>query len=171
MRNLLISVALLVAACASPPPPPVEAVLIPGIPNPPPIGAYLAELAAYVPGAYGPVLVPGIPAPPDFTDVLPTIWPKPGPGRLTLNNFSFDRVHVEAVVTASPVCNLRVAGDTASSFELPLNDTRIIVAPPGTDVCWRRQVEPAPGQTGVASDWSDWSRAYVAQGTAVNARL
>ena len=64
----------------------------------------------------------------------------PGSGRVTLSNFVYDRARVETFVTSFPDCELRV-GMTATSFELPLNGTRVIDTPAGSDVCWRR-IEP-----------------------------
>src|SRR6266513_532589 len=49
----------------------------------------------------------------------------PGSGRVTLSNFVYDRARVETFVTSFPDCELRV-GMTATSFELPLNGTRVI---------------------------------------------
>lgn len=186
MRHLLITAALLAAAaCAPVVEPPAAAIPAPpqvaAVPAPaPPVALVAAPAAppvAAVAPAPPPVVVGPAPPPPLFSlelpvpNLVPAFLAAPAPGRLTLNNFSFDRVRVEAVVTVSEVCNVRVAGDAESLFDLPLNGTRIITAPPGSDVCWRRQVEPAAGQTGGASGWSDWSRAYIARGTAVNARL
>jgi hypothetical protein len=189
VRHLLITAALLAAACAPAPPPeavavpPTAAAAVPAASVPPPVALVAPPPAP----AFVPVAAPAAPPPPvpaaavavaapliSISLPVPNLIPyfvRPSPGRLTLNNFSFDRVQVEAVITASEVCNLRIPGDAVSSFELPLNGTRIIVAPPGADVCWRRRVEPAPGQSGTASAWSDWSRAYIARGTPVNARI
>ena len=64
----------------------------------------------------------------------------PGSGRVTLSNFVYDRARVETLVTSFPDCELRV-GMTVTSFELPLNGTRVIDTPAGSDVCWRR-IEP-----------------------------
>ena len=148
MRHLLISAALLgVAACAW------EPAAVP-VAAPPPAPLFSFNLP--------------VPNP------VPWFLEPPGPGRLTLNNFSFDRAHVEAVVTASPACNVRVEGDVRTSFDLPLNGTEIVTARPGADVCWRRQIEPGQqaGQSGdPSSGWGDWNRAYVAEGVSVNARL
>jgi len=185
VRHLLIAAALLgSAACVAAPP--VQEAAVPAYPAPTPL---FQPVAVAAPVAPPPVQLAAAPAPPPqspalalsvptiglylppFTNILPSFVPEALPGRLTLNNFSFDRAQVEAVVTTSPVCNLRAPGEIESDFELPLNGTRIILAPPGSDVCWRRAVQPAPGPPTADSGWSDWNRAYVADGTAVNSKL
>lgn len=117
--------------------------------------------------------------------------PPPAPGRLTLSNFSFESARVEAVVTANNDCNARGAGIATSAFSLPLNGTRVIAAPPGADVCWRRELESGPETPGAMSTamstaastaastakpaaaprWSPWNRAYLSVGGAVDAQL
>ena len=83
----------------------------------------------------------------------------------------YDRARVETFVTSFPDCQLRV-GMTATSFELPLNGTRVIDTPAGSDVCWRR-IEPpftqatAPG----VPLMTPWNRAFTASGRIVDTRL
>ena len=165
MRHLLISATLLgVAACAWEPVGPAAA------PAPVPVAAVAAPAPVVPAPPPAPLVSFSLPVP----NPVPWFLEPPGPGRLTLNNFSFDRAHVEAIVTASPTCNVRVEGDVRTSFDLPLNGTEIVTARPGADVCWRRQIEPGQqaGQSGgPPSGWSDWNRAYVAEGVSVNARL
>jgi hypothetical protein len=95
--------------------------------------------------------------------------PPPPPGKLLLSNQDYGPSRVEAVITANPYCGVRAAGYVATSdFVLSPNATRIIVAPPGADVCWRRENgpdEPRPGQ------WSDWARAFVAGGKTVDSTI
>ena len=109
--------------------------------------------------------------------------PPPEPGRLTLSNFSFAGARVEAVVTANADCNPRTVGMVARAFVLPLNATRVIAAPPGADVCWRRELaaEPEtpnltppavpPGVPAGRPRWSGWNRAYLSLAPTVDAQL
>jgi hypothetical protein len=149
VRHLWICAALLVgtAACAVQPYAPVSA---PGAPPPAPIVLYLPTVTL-------PTLLP--------------LLPEPGPGRLTLSNFSFDRTRVLAVATTALDCYIHLPGELETEFEVPLNGTRLITAPAGADICWKRQlVEGEPPQP-LAVGWTDWNRAYVAEGTAVNSRM
>ena len=93
------------------------------------------------------------------------------PGRLILNNYSFDNAHVQTVVTGFPDCVPR-PGTLNSDFILPLNGTRVIETMPGADVCWRRAVEagrtPAPP---TEPGWTEWNRAYTSSGRPIDSRL
>jgi hypothetical protein len=93
----------------------------------------------------------------------------PGPGRLLLSNPNFPLINVETVVTANPDCEVRDSGYvTTSGFMMPNNSTRFIDAPPGADVCWRRDRNPgrpAPGR------WSRWDRAFLVPGRTIDAAL
>ncbi len=90
-------------------------------------------------------------------------------GRLLLNNFSFEPTVVQAVLAAGPDCAIGAPGG-ASEFVLPPNGTRIIPAPPGFDVCWRRELI-AENTTGYppTDRWMAWSRAYTGTGRFVDA--
>jgi hypothetical protein len=152
VRILLIS-ALLVAtaSCAWPPPPPAE--VAGTTPQPPPAAPvfYVANPFAFL---FHPIL-PGAP-----------------PGRLTLSNFSFDHAQVETLITPYPDCAPR-EGTAASNFELPLNGTRVIEAAPGSDVCWRRQIEAGKTE-GIAPTtlgWTEWNRVYLSSVPVVDSRL
>ncbi len=94
------------------------------------------------------------------------------PGRLTLSNFSVDSAHVQTVITGSPDCAAAV-GTAPSDFVLPLNGTRIIEGAPGSDVCWRRAIEPetAPGTAPSPPKWTEWNRAFLSSGRSVDAQL
>ena len=61
---------------------------------------------------------------------------------------------------------------TATSFELPLNGTRVIDTPAGSDVCWRR-IEPPFAEADAARRAAEppWNRAFTASGRIVDARL
>ena len=153
MRILIVS-ALLVAtaSCVLPPPPQAEVVL----PSPAPPAA---------PGFY--VVNP-------LAFLFAPLWP-PGslpPGRLTLNNFSFDHARVQAVITSYPDCAVH-EGTATSDFELPLNGTRVIEAAPGTDVCWRREIAPGTVQGVVPSTpgWTEWNRVFLSSAGVVDSRL
>jgi hypothetical protein len=95
--------------------------------------------------------------------------PPTGPGTLLLSNPHYDSLHVEAVITANADCGSRGPGYVSTiEFVLPNNATRFVDVPPGTEVCWRRDRDPAQP---VAGQWSDWDRAYVAPGTTIDANL
>ena len=95
----------------------------------------------------------------------------PGSGRVTLSNFVYDRARVETFVTPFPDCELRV-GMTATSFELPLNGTRVIDTPAGADVCWRRIEPPFAEATPPGVPLTPpWNRAFTASGRIVDTRL
>ena len=51
----------------------------------------------------------------------------------------------------------------ATAFDLPYKGTRVLVATPSADVCWRRQL--ADGQ------WTEWNRAFTGSGQFVDVRL
>ena len=75
---------------------------------------------------------------------VPFLWWRmmaqpPPAGRLMLNNFSFEPTRVQAVLTAEPACAIADPGATIE-FVLPSNGTRVIPAPPGFDICWRREL-------------------------------
>ena len=95
---------------------------------------------------------------------------QPAPaGRLMLNNFSFEPTRVQAVLVAGPACALADPGATAE-FVLPSNGTRVIPAPPGIDICWRRQlVAGETKETPVTGPWTAWSRAYTGPGRFLDA--
>jgi hypothetical protein len=112
-------------------------------------------------------------APNPFAFLFAPILPRtPPPGRLTLSNFTFDRARVETLITSYPDCAPR-EGTAASNFELPLNGTRVIEAAPGSDVCWRRQIE-AGKTAGIAPTtpgWTEWNRVYLSSVPVVDSRL
>jgi hypothetical protein len=152
--RILIVLALLVAtaSCVVPPPPQAEVAL----PSPAPPAAPVF----YAPNPFAFLFAPlGPPGPPPS-------------GRLTLNNFSFDHAHVQAVITAYPDCAIH-EGTAASDFVLPLNGTRVIEAAPGTDVCWRREIATGTVQ-GVAPStlgWTEWNRVFLSSAGVVDSRL
>jgi hypothetical protein len=140
------------ASCAWPPPPQAE---VAGAAPPPP-----AAPVFYVPNPFAFFFAP-----------VATLAPSP-PGRLTLNNFSFDHAHVQALITPYPDCAVH-EGTATTDFDLPLNGTRVIEAAPGADVCWRREIEPGTVQ-GVAPStpgWTEWNRVYLSSAGVVDSRL
>jgi hypothetical protein len=147
MRRLVLSAAMLaLAACTAPP-----------APNDPfaPVVTTLNSVFLWLP-----------PPPP------PLLSPPPGPGRLTLSNFVYDWARVESFVTSYPDCQLR-AGVTVTNFDLPLNGTRVIDTPAGSDVCWRR-IEPPLAEARAPSSLPPpipWNRAYTSVGRIIDSRL
>ncbi len=95
--------------------------------------------------------------------------PPPGPGTFLLSNPHFGPTSVEAVITANPDCASRGPGYASTmDFVLPGNATKFIYVPPGTEICWRRELDP---DQPVAGQWTGWDRAYVAPGTTIDANL
>ena len=91
------------------------------------------------------------------------------PGKLRLSNPHFGMTHVEAVITANADCNARDEG-YVSTLELTCRTMRrsFIDAPPGADVCWRRDRDP---DQPVAGLWTPWDRAYLAPGRTLGANI
>lgn len=98
--------------------------------------------------------------------LLPSI-PLP-PGRLTLSNYVFKLVDVEAIVTPYPDCDLH-PGMVPMDIKLALNGTWVITAPPGMDVCWRRALPPSPNAPKPV--WTQWNRDYTGQGRSIDSTL
>jgi hypothetical protein len=90
------------------------------------------------------------------------IWTPP-PGQLTLSNDRFDQAPIEAVMAAGPDCAAADPSTPATDFVLLFKGTRVIVAAPNTDICWRRQL--ANGQ------WTDWNRAFTASGRFIDVQI
>jgi hypothetical protein len=87
----------------------------------------------------------------------------PPPGQLTLSNNRFDRAAIQAVMAAGPDCTPVDPSAPAAAFDLPFKGTRVLVAAPNTDICWREQV--------AGGLWTDWNRAFTASGKFVDAQL
>ena len=171
MRFLFVAALLLgTASCAWQPPPPAA---------PPPGPVALVQQppppTAPPPAATAPVYLPN--PLPFLGALLSPLAPHPVPGQMTLSNFNYDTAHVEAMATAYPDCAVR-PGMTPADFTLPLNGTRVIAVPPGTDVCWRRELpataegntqgSPAPASPG---GWAPWNRAFTSSGHLIDAQL
>jgi hypothetical protein len=153
------------ASCAVPQPAAAVAVSepIPIAPTPAPASVPVVVAAQPSPAP----VVATAPTPREVEYVpLPGLWwrmlaaPAPA-GRLMLNNFSFAPTLVQAAFAAEPGCAIGDPG-TATEFVLPPNGTRVIPAPPGIDICWRRQLI-AGETTGTppTEPWTAWSRAYT----------
>ena len=101
----------------------------------------------------------------DYLPPLGSWTPQWGPvqGQLTLSNYRFGRASIEAIVTPSPDCAAVDPASGAAAFDLPFKGTRVIVAAPKADICWRRQL--ASGQ------WTDWNRAFTGSGRFIDSQL
>ena len=91
-----------------------------------------------------------------------SIWTPP-PGQLTLSNYRFDHAPVQAVMVAGPNCTPADASAPPTSFDLVFKGSRILVAAPSSDICWRRQL--ADGR------WTPWNRAFTASGRFIDSQL
>jgi hypothetical protein len=80
---------------------------------------------------------------------------------LILNNPTWDRVNVEAVITTSPNCDNRDAYVSTQEFVMIKNRTQRIEAPKAENICWRHDRNP---NNPVAGAWSGWSRATMFPG-------
>jgi hypothetical protein len=142
--------------------------------GPPPNETAPVAMAASVPASAATATTP--PAPqvaallPPAADVayvpLPLLWARmltgpPPAGRLMLNNFGFDATRIQAVLVAAPVCAVDDPGAVAD-FVLPSNGTRVLPAPPGFDICWRRQ--RIAGEPKDSGRWTPWNRAVTGPG-------
>jgi hypothetical protein len=88
---------------------------------------------------------------------------------LILDNPSWDRVNVEAVITKSSDCGDKSNGYVATKdFVMTKGQTHKVVAPNAETICWRHDrdpTSPAPG------DWSEWSRAVLFPGQSTETDL
>ena len=173
VRILLVLALLgLTASCALPPPP--AEVAAPTAPPPGPV-ALMAPAAP----APAPVVATAPAPPPPPTATGPALafpfarelgWLAPLPGRLELSNFAFDRAHVQMLITPYPDCAVR-QGTATGDFVLPLNGTRVIEAAAGSDVCWRREIQPTEGASATRPGWTEWNRAYLTAGHSIDSQL
>lgn len=88
---------------------------------------------------------------------------------LVLDDPTWERVNVEAVITRSEDCNERSSGYVATQhFAMAKGQTHKVVAPNAETICWRHDRDPnnpAPG------DWSEWSRATLFPGQSTETDL
>jgi hypothetical protein len=81
---------------------------------------------------------------------------------LILNNPTWDRVNVEAVITNSADCDNRGKDYVATKqFIMTKGHTQRIEAPNGESICWRHDRNP---NNPVPGAWSGWSRAPLSPG-------
>jgi hypothetical protein len=81
---------------------------------------------------------------------------------LTLNDPTWDRVNVQAVITKSSDCDDRQNGYVATDeFVMTKGHSHNVVAPNAETICWRHDRDP---NNPVAGDWSGWSRATLFPG-------
>jgi hypothetical protein len=94
---------------------------------------------------------------------------QPGTSKLTLRNTVWDHVNVQVVITKSADCDAR-GPEFVGSQNFPLNrdQTKTIVAPEGTSVCWRHDRYPDKPQPGL---WSGWARAILFPGNDTSSDL
>ena len=174
---VLLALAGLSASCAVPPPeaaaPPLPAA---AVATPIPLIAPAPPIAAATPP---PALVATAP-PPSGVAYVPVgglLWgmlaAPPPPGRLMLSNFSFEPVRVQAVLAAGQACAIADAAAVTevTEFVVPSNGTRILPAPPGADICWRREAPPVAADNASVAPWSAWNRAFTAPGRYLDATL
>jgi hypothetical protein len=87
---------------------------------------------------------------------------------LILNNPTWDRVNVEAVITTSPNCENKEAYVSTQDFVMAKNQTQRIEAPHAENICWRHDRNP---NNPVAGAWSGWSRATMFPGQSYETEL
>jgi hypothetical protein len=81
---------------------------------------------------------------------------------LILNNPTWDRVNVEAVITNSADCDNRARGYVATkTFLMTKGHPVKVEAPHGESICWRKDRNP---NNPLPGDWSGWSRIPLAPG-------
>lgn len=86
----------------------------------------------------------------------------PDAAKLTLRNMQWDHVNVQVVTTKGSICDENSPDFVGSqSFVLHRDQTKTIVAPPETSVCWRHDRYPTNPHPG---EWSGWSRAIMFPG-------
>jgi hypothetical protein len=93
----------------------------------------------------------------------------PGSAKLTLRNTVWDRVNVQVVITRAAECDQRGPDFVGSQeFVLQRDQTKTIVAPEGTSVCWRHDRYPDKPQPG---QWSGWAKAILFPGNDTSSDL
>jgi len=80
---------------------------------------------------------------------------------LILNNPTWDRVNVEAVITKSTNCDNREGYISTQQFVMTKNRPQRIEAPNGESICWRHDRNP---NNPVSGAWSGWSRVTLFPG-------
>ena len=87
----------------------------------------------------------------------------PNSAKLTLRNMQWEHVNVQVVTTRAGDCDIQGGPDFVGSqaFVLHRDQTKTIVAPAETSVCWRHDRYPTNPHPG---EWSGWSRAVLFPG-------
>ena len=82
--------------------------------------------------------------------------------KLTLRNTQFEHVNVQVVTIKGGTCDDRGADFIGEQdFVLHRDQTKTIIAPNESSVCWRHDRYPTNPHPG---EWSGWSRAIVFPG-------
>lgn len=81
---------------------------------------------------------------------------------LVLDDPTWERVNVEAVITRSSDCDERQNGYVATKdFVMTKGHSHQVVAPNAETICWRHDRDP---NNPVPGNWSEWSRATLFPG-------
>jgi len=87
----------------------------------------------------------------------------PESAKLTLRNMQWDHVNVQVVTTKGSICDEKSPDFVGSqNFVLHKDQTKTILAPPETSVCWRHDRYPTNPHPG---EWTGWSRAIMFPGS------
>jgi hypothetical protein len=81
--------------------------------------------------------------------------------KLILVNPTWDRVHVEIVVTKSTDCDKQDAYVSTKEIVMSKDQSHTVTTPNAEGVCWRHDRDPNNPVEGV---WSGWSRATLFPG-------
>ena len=88
---------------------------------------------------------------------------------LTLDNPTWERVNVQAVITNSADCDNRGNGYVETKeFAMRKGQSQQIEVSHGEAVCWRHDRNPNDPKAG---DWTDWSRATLFPGESTSTDL
>ena len=86
----------------------------------------------------------------------------PDHAKITLRNMQWNHVNVQVVITHTGDCDDRGADFVSSQdFVMQKEQTKTIVAPNETTVCWRHDRYPTNPHPG---EWSGWSKATLFPG-------
>ncbi|HWD58419.1 MAG TPA: hypothetical protein VG308_09090 [Stellaceae bacterium] len=87
----------------------------------------------------------------------------PNASKITLRNMQWQHVNVQVVITRGGNCDIHDGADFVGSqdFQLHMDQTKTVVAPAETSVCWRHDRYPSNPHPG---EWSGWSRAILFPG-------
>jgi hypothetical protein len=89
--------------------------------------------------------------------------------KLTLRNTVWEHVNVQVVITKGSDCDARGPDFVGSQdFVLHRDQTKTIVAPNESNICWRHDRYPNNPHPG---EWSGWSRATLFPGNSTTTDL